>query len=440
MTHFAAILVGVVVTMILMGTFSNRDKCKTADKTVPTHTTAGSKKKKKRKKTGAAPVSAEPQTRDMKNASRSIDDEKDKEKENETPLAAARVSALAGKKKKKKKPKASSTSGTAITKEEETKSNGGAGTHSKLAPVASTPLAVPAPIPRPAVDDEWVVEGGNTKKLSRRPKAKAAAPTTAVSATSSTESTSISIEASKIGIIIGPKGTTMKAIEEATGCQLEVNAPSKDEKPARGKKLMAGIIVKGGDASKAKQAIKELANKGYAKLLQADGFSESYIQVHPKYLSEIVGPKGATIKALQSKLEVKITIPSTDWTPNSASGMVQMAKIGVAGSKENARQCKHIVQTLLKVHHHELTHPGMIHEELYVPTEFFHCVIGPRGSEIKHIKGNYKVEVHMPDAGSDGNIVVVGKQINVDKAITHIQNLMNRDSEQRERKYNDDYY
>ena len=115
--------------------------------------------------------------------------------------------------------------------------------------------------------------------------------------------------------------------------------------------------------------------------------------------------------------------------------------MGIAGSKENAKQAKAVIQELLQWHHHEVTHPGMIHEQVHVPQEFFHCVIGPRGSEIKHIRGNFKVDIYMPNQDSvTENVIVVGKQTNVDKAISYIQTLMDRDTVQREKKYNDEYY
>jgi len=76
-----------------------------------------------------------------------------------------------------------------------------------------------------------------------------------------------------------------------------------------------------------------------------------------------------------------------------------------------------------------------------VPHEFFHCVIGTRGSEIKHIRGNYRVDVYMPSEESwctTENVVCVGKPNDVKKAISYIELLMDRDSESREQKYSDE--
>lgn len=119
-------------------------------------------------------------------------------------------------------------------------------------------------------------------------------------------------------------------------------------------------------------------------------------------------------------------------------------RVGVAGdSPANVRQAKQVIKDLCSYHHHAITHPGMVHEEVYVPEEFYHCVIGPRGSEIKHIRGNYRVDVHMPSHESwctTENVVCVGKPADVKKAVSYIQLLMDRNTEQRDQKYSDEQY
>jgi hypothetical protein len=238
----------------------------------------------------------------------------------------------------------------------------------------------------------------------------------------------------------------MQAIQAATGCKLDVNAPAKDDpKTSRVTKATVVITNEGSipdGIAKARQAILELASRGFATLLQSETFGESHIQVHPRFLSEIVGPGGRTIQALQSGLSVKITIPKTDWKPNSpqVGNTPPSCKVGIAGDdKANIKQAKLVIQDIIKYHHHEITHPGIVHDEVHVPQEFFPCVIGPRGAEIKHIRGNFKVDVYMPNSDQE-NALVVGQSENVAKAIGYIQRLMERDSEQRARKYSDELY
>mmetsp|Transcript_12072 Transcript_12072/g.24982 ORF Transcript_12072/g.24982 Transcript_12072/m.24982 type:complete len:187 (+) Transcript_12072:731-1291(+) len=183
-----------------------------------------------------------------------------------------------------------------------------------------------------------------------------------------------------------------------------------------------------------------MTSQGYTALTEAEGFSENYVSVHPRYLAELVGSGGSTIRAIQTNLDVKVTIPPTDWKPNSPQvGKVKNVKVGVAGSKDACVKAKQCIQQIVRYHHSEVTHPGLIHEEVDIPPEFYHCVIGPRGSEIKHIRGNYQCDVHIPNEDSHSEYtIVVGKKSNVDRAISHIHNLMDRDSEMRQRKYDDE--
>jgi len=253
----------------------------------------------------------------------------------------------------------------------------------------------------------------------------------------------------------------MNAIQEKTGTKLEVNAPKLDDaktggsnqfRPVgggrSGKKLPTAtvIITEGTAASRqlAKTTVLELSKNGYAALLQAEGFGESSVSVHPRFLSEIVGPGRKVIKAIQSNLDVKLTIPKTDWTPKSiqVGNIVPSVRVGIAGdSQQNVKTAKQVLRDLCDYHHHEVTHPGFIHKEIYVPQEYFHCVIGVRGSEIKHIRGNYRVDVYMPSDESWCNtesVVCVGKPNDVKKAISYITLLMDRFSESRDQKYSDE--
>ena len=463
LTHVAAILVGVLVTLFLVGGFRQKTESEQTSRSAVTSAAVEKKKKRKKKKGkgGAATT-----TNGAKQAPAPVPAAPAKTDKKEEPPKAA---AIANGKKKKKKKKAAETKAAepAVTesngKENVVTDNDCCNQENNDAELMAILKAIDDAESQPApnvVEEEWTTTSTKKKKnRSQRPKPSAAsAPTkekthangTHANSTPTNITETVSVDAKKIGIIIGPKGATMKAIEEASGCKLNINAPSKDEPTSKQQQRrvqpqMASVVLSGDtkDAiQKAKKAIKELATKGYATLLQADSFAEYSISVHPRFLSEIVGPSGRTIQALQQTLSVNITIPPTDWKPNVPQvGKVQMAKVGIAGQKDNCRTCKQVIQELMKFHHHEITHPGLIHEEFYVPPEFFHCVIGPRGSEIKHIRGNYKVDIYMPNAeSSTDNVILVGKKASVDKAISYIQLIMDRDMEQREKRYNDEFY
>lgn len=449
---------GVLVTLVLVGGFSSNSKQTEAPVASANAGDASTgqgknqkKKKKKKGKGGAATEEAGAQKpkKNTSNAKKSANKKaavapEEEEKKEEEPAAKP----ADGKKQKKKKAKKPANGNAKPAPATNGTENGDIG--SKKENEAKAANMAPAFIPpaeptwqTPVEEEEWndVVV---SKKKNKRPKAPKPAAAAAAPSSALTSTDTVTVDAKKIGIIIGPKGATMISIQAATGCTLDINAPDKDAKVS-GPAPKATVAIAGPDKEscfRAKQAITELATKGYAKLLQADGFGEFSIQVHPRMLSEIVGPGGKCIQALQKTLDVKVSIPPTEWKPNQVHvGKVKMCNVGIAGSKENSKLCKEAIKQLIEYHHSEVTHPGFIHEEIYVPQEFFHCVIGPRGSEIKHIRGNYKVDMFMPNADSNTeNVVVVGKQSNVDKAISYIQLLMDRDTEQRDAKYSDEYY
>ena len=464
-THVAAIVVGVLVTLVLVGSFSSKPvDDSTSNKSVSANnnnnSSEGQSKKKKKKKSKAAKKSTATNSGDSTEEPSAAAAKKEEEAagaDKENANTANNSNNNGGKKKaKKKKNKAGgaangSNGAAAKEKEANNTSNGGA-TPAAAATAKPTPATTasnnigtwqtPAP-----VEEEWN-SVGDSKKKKKKATVKTASVTASTTATpaaaAATTTDSITVDAKKIGIIIGPKGATMIALQEATGCKLDINAPSKDDAP-NNRATKAGVVITGPDKESiqaAKKAVQELATKGYATILQSENFGEYGTEVHPRYLSEIVGPNGRTIQAIQKTLSVKITIPPTDWKPNRKDAMVvKPALVGIAGSKDNAKTAKAVIQSLVKYHHHEITHPGMIHEEVHVPREFFHCVIGIRGSEIKHIRGNYKVDLYMPNEDSvSENVLVVGRQANVDKAISYIQLLMDRDAESRDQKYSDEYY
>lgn len=446
-THIAAVMVGILVMYFFVGgaSFQKKSDRETAD--VPTNSSKNAKKKAKRKKSKASSPSQE-----------------DEKVVAESPAPATASGSKTKKKKKKKKSPAAasaSSSSKAIAEDNENKPKNSTKSTTDNTRADATPNP---PVPQketqqrhepqqPRVEqEEWTTIGETKKDRKKKRPAVAAAtsssdPKSATTAAPSTET--VTVDARRIGVIIGPKGATLRGLEDATGCKLDVSAPSKDDDDATNRGAAAATtasVTVTADRKEslvaATRAVRELAAKGYAAVLQSEDFGENSVSVHPRYLNEIVGPSGRTIRALQTTLNVKITIPPTDWKPDTVQvGQVQMAKVGIAGSKESIVRCKQAIRALTRYRHADITHPGTIHREVSVPTEFFHCIIGPRGSEIRHIKGNYKVQVHMPDEESfSDDVLVVGEPSNVERAVSHIHALMDRDTRRRESKYNDEHF
>jgi len=336
MTHVAAIGVGVLIALFFGGVFNKNEKA-SADNAAPA-TANGAAKKKKKKNKKKAKVAPEPAAsapsppalvKEAPVKEAPVKETPQEAPKEETPAAPAPTNG--GKKKKKKKKNGAqnpvATNGSA---------NGSANNNNTKAPAPAPTPAAPAftPLqPRIVVEEAWETIPKKTKKKKgvKKPQV-AVADTSKIPAPAETKvTTSVSIDASRVGIIIGPKGATMNAIQEKTGTKLDVNAPKPDEKTSGGSnqfrpvvggknKAKATVVISEGSTEgqkAAKKAILELADRGYATLLQAEGFGESSVSVHPRFLSEIVGPGGKIIKAIQSELDVKLTIPKTDWTPKT---------------------------------------------------------------------------------------------------------------------------
>ena len=349
-THLAAIGVGVVIALLFVGGFNNNKQQQTETAATKTNGAASSSsssskkknKKKNKKKAAAKPAAAAPVA--AAKAAPPAPAPKPAPKPAPAPAPAVEEPPTApatngGKKKKNKKKK----NGAAT--------NGAAAAAPKPAPApepapapAPPPAPAPAPVvpavkplqPRVVVEEEWetIPKKSKKKKNSAQKKQQeaAAAAEAAASAAETKVSVTVTIDAARVGIIIGPKGATMNAIQEKTGTKLDVNAPKPEEKAAatnqfrpvvggRSKSTAkATVVISEGTTEgqkAARKAILELADRGYAALLQAEGFGESSISVHPRFLSEIVGTGGKIIKAIQSELDVKLTIPKTDWTPKT---------------------------------------------------------------------------------------------------------------------------
>jgi len=506
MTHVVAILVGVGITLCLVGAYNNATtapasssfKNNTSNKTTTTSAAAGSsasggggnkskrnKKKNKKSTATAAVVVASPPQSAFENVP-AIPDEPvvvvvEKKKAAAVPQQQNGGGGGGKKKKKNKKMTVVKSSSTASTIPSANLTNTEP-TPQKSKPKVKTPVVVSAPIipspgpgplqPRIIVEEEWAtipVQKKKNKKMKQPANGSGTANGAGANggATTTTPAVVVServtIDSSRVGIIIGPKGATMNAIQEKTGVKLDVNAPKPDDaagsngggnnqfRPVRGgtmKKQTATVIITGGTNESrviAKKAILELADRGYSSLLMGDQFGESTVTVHPRFLSNIVGPGGKIIKLIQSECNVKLTIPkNVDWTPKTiqVGNVLPTCRVGIAGDDvKNVKLAKQVIKDLCTYHYHSITHPGFTHQELYVPQEFFHCVIGPRGSEIKHIRGNYKVDVYIPNNESiTENIICVGKSNDVEKAISYIKLLMERDTELREAKYSDEQY
>ncbi|CAE7571319.1 SCP160 [Symbiodinium natans] len=221
----------------------------------------------------------------------------------------------------------------------------------------------------------------------------------------------IKVPENKIGIVIGPKGSKIKMIQEKTGVtRIDTSGE------------MFTIVGPQQAVEMAYNAVKELMEKGYCSMAFED-FKEEAVPVHPSVFPDLIGKGGVTIKAFKSELNVEVTIPGD--IPKTATTGTKKYKVTLAGKKDDVAEAKKVIDSIVAYGYHEKTHPGQTHEEMEVEPWAYKFLIGKSGSELRHIQNNYKVKVNIPREHSVcQNVVVVGGPGDVARAKDYIDNVL----------------
>ena len=251
----------------------------------------------------------------------------------------------------------------------------------------------------------------------------------------------VTVDSRKIGRIIGPKGKTMKEIMAATNVKIDI--PRIEERTNSNKNnntVDITVVGSKNGTKKAISAIEELCTKGYAKLIAEEGFQESTITVSPSTQQELVSSGGKCLQTLQTQCNVRLNLNLNDnknKNNNNSNNRKESAKLVIAGTQEGVAMCKEVINSIAKVFHHEMTHPGMIHSEVDVPEHMYKIIIGKKGSEIKHIQANFKVNVHIPqptttitplegEVQSSSRVLVIGHPNGVQSAVRYIEKIVEK--------------
>ena len=279
------------------------------------------------------------------------------------------------------------------------------------------------PFQQPQGSDGWaVVEDRRSKKKSKPVEVKVSEKSIDEEPILQPVSTDVSeivmVDSKKIGGVIGPKGATLHAIQDKT--DVTINTP----KDRNGSEVPVTVTGPAEGVAAAVKIIKDLNTKGYSKSLEGDNFNESAVNVKSSKLSDLIGKNGACIRAIQDKTGVKISIP-----PHSENKT--KVRVGLAGTPDAINETKVIINDIMTYYHSDITHPGVIHEEMDVPERMYNMIIGARGSEIKHIQNNYKVSVYIPNDNSViKKVLVVGQKNAVEGAVKYIEKIVSNLNEE----------
>merc|ERR1719401_1055333 len=229
----------------------------------------------------------------------------------------------------------------------------------------------------------------------------------------------VRVPAEKVGIVIGPKGSTINMIKEKTDVK-NIN-------------LEGGILRIEGKpeaVAQAQTAVEELLARGFTSL-SYENFKSDAVKVPTNALPDLIGKEGCIIRAVKDALKVEITMPKTSGPPGSGP---KRTMVTIAGKAENVEKAKEIINDIVMYYHHEITHAGEVHEELEIEEWCYRFIIGKAGSELRHTEKNYKVRVRIPrDETPNRNVVVVGEKRNVERARDYIYNVIAKAAEPRGR-------
>jgi rRNA processing protein Krr1/Pno1/FtsZ-interacting cell division protein ZipA len=239
----------------------------------------------------------------------------------------------------------------------------------------------------------------------------------------------IAVEAGKVGLIVGPKGATLKALQEVTG--VEIIAPRyrdvSDNKDAS--TVTIHLVGPAEGVSVITKAIEELCAKGYTAVLEGPDFGETTVSIHAQSVADIIGKGGSTRRILQEQMGVRVIIPNNNSVSggNLTAAVDSNVKVTIAGPRMKVSETKKLIKELVRYHHTAVTHPGVAHVEYDASHMFFNFLNTCRGSEIRTIQTNYKVTVFIPNENSVcKNILIVGEVDNIAGAQLHLQKQVER--------------
>jgi len=222
----------------------------------------------------------------------------------------------------------------------------------------------------------------------------------------------IEVPDNRLEVVTGPSNCTINLIREKTAVK-SINIEAN----------VARIEGKADAVALAQQAIEEVMHKGFCSL-QFGGFKEDRVEVPSSSVPDIIGEEGCNIMAIKEAMLVEIDVPEGIELPGNSP---ERTTVMIAGKSESVEMAKLILKDIVMYYHHEVTHPGWVHEEMDVDPENYRYIVGEDGSELRHIEENFKVRARIPrDESPNKNVVVVGERSDVDGAVAYIHNLITK--------------
>jgi len=132
----------------------------------------------------------------------------------------------------------------------------------------------------------------------------------------------------------------------------------------------------------------------------------------------IIGPKGATLQQIMSGSGAQVDMPKRE----SAS-----SKINITGTPAQVSTAKNAIESLVERGFSNLTHPGILSDDLTVDPKQIGVILGKNASTLKQIQEKTKTRINLPDKGTSAKtakITIVGAKDDVKQAKQTLKQLI----------------
>jgi len=223
------------------------------------------------------------------------------------------------------------------------------------------------------------------------------------------------VPSSAIGSLIGPKGSTLEAIEESTNVKIDI--PKERGSAATTIVTLVGLRA---DLSKAQKAIQEVVELGYSTITHPDRVTRELV-VESRNRGRLVGGGFKNILKVEEVTNTKIKVPAREDDDDV---------VKVMGSPDDCRRAIAIMQKLMEDGFSSTTHPTWIKAEVDFPTAMLHRLIGAKGANLNAMQKSTKTKINIPRKNGEDTVMtsveIIGDTEDVMRARTKMDEIMVR--------------
>lgn len=208
------------------------------------------------------------------------------------------------------------------------------------------------------------------------------------------------VPAEHVARVIGKNGDMINDIRADFGVELDFLQKTTDPSVQESGKVQLEITGN-------RQAIKDAQARVKSIVQEASDFTKTTLHVDRKYHKNIVGAGGHTLKEIISKAGGEGARNRIVDVPNANS---ETSVIKIEGPK------KFVDAVIKEINQIVQEGENSINKELDIPDDKQGALIGPGGFVRRQLEGEFHIQLHVPNKGESGKVVITGLPENVEKA------------------------